>query len=210
MMIALHSRLRQPGVPGRMGSDTRTRFLDAGTQLFRQQGYTATGVKQLVELGGAPLGSLYHFFPGGKEQIALEGIERAAQRYEVLLERVLARYPDVGAAALAWFSMAAAALRESDFRDGCPIGTLTGEVAVSHDALREAGHAVFAAWQRRVAARLKEAGLTAREARRLATFSVAALEGAILLARAQRSTNPLTETGRVVAETLRRAVDTRD
>jgi AcrR family transcriptional regulator len=189
-----------------MGSDTRTRFLDAGTQLFRRQGYSATGVKQLVELGQAPLGSLYHYFPGGKEQVALEGIERAAGRYEVLLERVFARYPDVGDVALAWFAMAATALRQSDFRDGCPIGTLAGEVAVTHDALRDAGRSVFTDWQRRVAARLREVGLSAREARRLATFAVASLEGAILLARVQRSTNPLTDTGRVVAETLRRAV----
>jgi AcrR family transcriptional regulator len=189
-----------------MGSETRTRFLDAGIQLFRQQGYAATGVKQLVELGEAPLGSMYHFFPGGKEQIALEGIERAAEGYDVLLDRVFARYPDVGAAALAWFTMAATVLRASDFRDGCPIGTLAGEVAVTHDALRDAGQSVFANWQRRVATRLREVGLSAREARRLASFAVASLEGAILLARVQRSTSPLTDTGRVVAETLRRAV----
>jgi AcrR family transcriptional regulator len=189
-----------------VATDTRTRFLDAGTQLFRRQGYTATGVKQLVEHGGAPFGSLYHFFPGGKEQIALEGIERTAARYEVLLDRVFARHPDIGDAASAWFAMAATALRESDYQDGCPIATLTGEVAATHDALREAGHTVLATWQQRVAARLRELGVNAREARRLATFAVAALEGAILIGRIQRTSTPLSETGGVVADTLRAAV----
>jgi AcrR family transcriptional regulator len=179
--------------------------LDAGTQLFRRNGYAATGVKQVVAHGGAPFGSLYHFFPQGKEQIAIEGIERTAARYEILLDRVFARHPDIGGVASAWFAMAAKALRESDYQDGCPIGTLAGEVAATHDALRKAGEAVLVAWQRRVAARLRELGVPAGEARRLATFAVAALEGAILLGRVQRSTVPLTETGRVVADTLRAA-----
>jgi AcrR family transcriptional regulator len=189
-----------------MGTNTRERFLDAGVQLFRRQGYAATGVKQLVQYGEAPFGSLYHFFPRGKDQIALEGLERTAQRYDILLEAVFARHLDIGDAAIAWFTMAAAALRESDYQDGCPVGTLAGEVAVTHPELREAGQSVFAGWQRRVTARLRELGLPAGDARRLATFAVAALEGAILLSRVHRRTTPLTDTGRIVADTLRRAV----
>jgi hypothetical protein len=100
----------------------------------------------------------------------------------------------------------ARALRDSDYQDSFPVGTLAAEVAVTHDALREAGQAVFAGSQRRVAARLRELGVPARDARRLACFAVAVLEGATLLGRVDRTTAPLADTERVVADTLRHAV----
>jgi AcrR family transcriptional regulator len=54
-----------------MGSDTRARLLEAAAQLFREQGYAATGLKQITAEAEAPWGSLYHFFPGGKEQLGI-------------------------------------------------------------------------------------------------------------------------------------------
>lgn len=188
-------------------TDTRTRFLDAGARLFRRRGYTATGVKQLVADGGAPLGSLYYFFPNGKAQIALEGMLRTAEHYELLLDRVFQQHPDIGDAASAWFRMASDALRASDYQDGCPIGTLASEIATTNDELRQGAQDVFAAWQHRVAERLVELRVERREARRLAAFAVSALEGAILLGRVQRNTSPLNDTGRIVAQTLRSAAE---
>lgn len=184
---------------------TRERFLAAATALFRRQGYSATGLKQVVSEGGAPLGSLYHFFPGGKEELAIMAIGRTAERYDHLLERVFAGTADTASAALAWFKMAADALEESDFADGCPIGTVACEVASTSEALRLASDAVFTSWRQRVAANLASEGVKPAEARRLSTFAVASLEGAILLARTQRSALPLRATARVVADTLRAA-----
>ena len=101
--------------------------------------------------------------------------------------------------------MAARALEESDFADGCPIGTVACEVASSHDEIRKASAAVFASWRARVAAQLVGEGVAAQRARQLAMFAVAALEGAILLARNDRDVAPLRDTGAVVAEVLRTA-----
>lgn len=177
----------------------------AATGLFRRQGYSDTGLKQIVAEGGAPLGSLYYFFPGGKQDLALNALAHTAARYEQLLDRVFRQSADVGAAATKWFTWAARALEESDFADGCPIGTVACEIASTNDALREASQAVFASWCSRVATQLAGEGVRPAHARRLATFAVASLEGAILLSRTQRSTQPLRDTGRVVAETLRAA-----
>ena len=58
---------------------TRDRILDSGGEFFRRQGYAGTGVKQIVEAASAPFASLYHFFPGGKEQLGAEVIRRSGR-----------------------------------------------------------------------------------------------------------------------------------
>jgi AcrR family transcriptional regulator len=184
---------------------TRERFLTAATGLFRRQGYSGTGLKQIIAEGGAPMGSLYHFFPGGKEDLALNALAHTAIRYEKLLERVFAESADIGAAAIRWFDLAARALEDSDFADGCPIGTVACEIASTNDALREATRAVFDSWCSGVASQLTGEGVRSAYAHQLATFAVASLEGAIMLSRTQRSSQPLRDTGRIVAETLRAA-----
>jgi AcrR family transcriptional regulator len=188
-----------------VNSPTRERFLAAATGLFRRQGYSGTGLKQIVAEGGAPMGSLYYFFPGGKQDLALNAVAHTATRYEELLKRVFAQCADTGAASIKWFDWAARALEDSDFADGCPIGTVACEIASTNDALREASQAVFDSWCSGVAAHLTGEGVGPADARRLATFAVAGLEGAIMLSRTQRSTQPLRDTGRIVAETLRAA-----
>jgi AcrR family transcriptional regulator len=191
-----------------MSAPTRERFLTAATGLFRRQGYSGTGLKQIVVESRAPLGSLYYFFPGGKQDLAISALEHTAERYEQLLDRVFAQTSDTGQAAIKWFDWAARALEESDFADGCPVGTLACEVASTNDALRTASQAIFDSWRSRVAAELITEGVKPASARRLATFGVASLEGAIMLGRTQRSTQPLRDTGRIVAETLRAASQT--
>jgi AcrR family transcriptional regulator len=188
---------------------TRERFLSAATGLFRRQGYSGTGLKQIVAQSSAPLGSLYHFFPGGKQDLALQAIAHTADRYEQLLDRVFTETADIGQAAIKWFNWAARALEETDFADGCPIGTVACEVASSNEALRQASQSVFDSWRSRVAAQLVGEGVKPAQARRLATCAVASLEGAIMLGRIQRSTQPLRDTGRIVAETLRAATQPR-
>jgi AcrR family transcriptional regulator len=193
-----------------MTAPTRDRFLIAATGLFRRQGYSGTGLKQIVTESSAPLGSLYHFFPGGKQDLALQAIGHTAERYEQLLDRVFTETADIGQAAVKWFNWAARALEESDFADGCPIGTVACEIASSNEALRQASQSVFDSWRSRVATQLAAEGVKPAQARQLAMFAVASLEGAIMLGRIQRSTQPLRDTGRVVAQTLRAATQPRD
>lgn len=71
--------------------DTRARLLEASAQLFRRQGYAGTGLKQITAAGRAPWGSLYHFFPGGKEELGAAAIAHSGQRYRKLFDLVYAR-----------------------------------------------------------------------------------------------------------------------
>ena len=189
-----------------MATDTRERILDSSGELFRRQGYMGTGVKQIIEDAGAPFGSLYHFFPGGKEQLGAETIRWSGEMYGQLLPAVFDPAPDVVTGVVDFFAGAAAHLRETDYADACPIATVALEVSSVSEPLREACADVFDGWLDSASERLTGAGIAAPRARELAIGMVAALEGAFVLARAQRSTEPLAVAGELMADAVQRAL----
>jgi AcrR family transcriptional regulator len=182
---------------------TRDRILTATNESFRRRGYNGTSLKHVTEAAHAPTGSLYHFFPGGKDELARETILVSGAAYRELIEIVADAASDAAAAISDSFDGAAAVLEETDYIDPCPIGTVAREVASTNEELRVATEQVFESWIDAAAARLTEAGIDAEEAQRLATAIVAALEGAFVLARAKRDANVLRETGRI----MRRVVE---
>ncbi len=183
--------------------DTRARLLEASAQLFRQQGYAGTGLKQITAAGQAPWGSLYHFFPGGKEQLGAEAIAHSGQRYLRLFDLVYARSGSDPAQSIHdFFHLSAEALEKSGFADGCPIATVALEAASTSEPLRHACHAVFVSWQQATAAFLTRSGAAPDRAAELATYVLAAFEGAIVLSRAAHDTRPLAVTAAIVTATI--------
>jgi AcrR family transcriptional regulator len=174
---------------------TRERILDATSELFRLQGYAGTAMKQVVDAAGAPFGSVYHFFPGGKEQLAVEAIERAGKVYEDLVLVVFDAEPDVVAGTRAVFAAAAEVLRQSGYADACPIATVALDVASTNEQLREATARVFEAWVVTLAGRLAAAGAEPATARATAIVVIELLEGAFLLCRAARNTEAMDAAG---------------
>ena len=185
---------------------TRERILDAGGEYFGRQGYSGTGVKQIVEAAQAPFASLYHFFPGGKEQLGAEVIRRSGATYLRLVGAVFDPAPDVVTAVEDFFAGAAETLRQTGYADACPIATIALEVASSSEPLREATAEVFDSWIDGLALRFRDAGVSARRARELAIFTLSALEGAFVLCRAKRSTEPLAIAGAAAAAAVRAAL----
>src|SRR3954454_14585962 len=98
---------------------TRERIVETSADLFRRQGYGGTGVKQIVAEASAPFGSLYHFFPGGKEELGQEVIRWSGKAYEDLVLAVFDAAPDVVSGTEAVFTGAAATLRHTDYADAC-------------------------------------------------------------------------------------------
>lgn len=183
--------------------NTKERILAVTAELLGRYGYTGTGLKQIVEQANAPFGSLYHFFPRGKEQLAEQVIHRSGRMYRELWETVFAAAPDPAAAMGHFFVGAAEVLRHTDYADACPIATVALEVASSSEPLRRATAEVFESWIRSVTARLVDAGATKAEARELAIFAIAALEGAFVLSRAMRTTEPVDIAGATVVARVR-------
>ena len=174
---------------------TRDRIITTSADLFRRHGYNATGVKQIVAEASAPFGSLYHHFPGGKEQLGAEVVRWSGAQYGQLIDLVFDPAPDVVTAVELFFAGAAQTLEETDYADACPIATVALEVASSSEPLREATAEVFESWVRAAAERFVAAGVAVARSRELAIALLAALEGAFVLSRAWRNTEPLAIAG---------------
>ena len=190
--------------------DTRLRLIRAAEQLFRVQGYAGTGLKQLTAEAKAPWGSLYHFFPAGKAALGVEVARWAGSHYAEGWRRAFGWSQDPGEAVEQVFLMEAKILEGSDYRNGCPIASTTLDIASLDESLRQACNDAFDLWRAAIAAGFEAHGASASEATVLAAFVLSAIEGAITVARAAKSTEALIFTGRVVREAVDRAAETWD
>ena len=187
-------------------ASTKDRLLTATAELFRRQGYTGTGLKQIVAQAEAPFGSLYHFFPGGKEHLGAEVIRWSGAGYLALVGQFFDPAPDV-ATAIEWaFTGAGQTLAGTDYADACPIATVALEVASTNDNLRQATEDVFESWIAAVAERFAAAGIEPEKARALATSVLCLLEGAFLFCRAARDLAPMAAAGASAAALVRAAL----
>jgi AcrR family transcriptional regulator len=184
---------------------TRERLVDATAELLQRSGFHATGVKEIVERAGAPFGSMYHHFPGGKEQLAAAAITRSGLAYGELIALFFGDdVTDLVEATSTFFAGAAWTLIETDYVDACPIATVALEVSSSNETLRVASAAVFEDWVTRAADRFVHHGVDVEEAPSLARVVIMLLEGAFLLSRTMRTTLPLEEAGRAAAAEVAR------
>jgi TetR/AcrR family transcriptional repressor of lmrAB and yxaGH operons len=170
-------------------------MLQTAADLLHRQGYASTGLNQVLEESKAPKGSLYFHFPGGKEELFAEGLRVSAASLTEMLERVLAMAPSAEVALdqiVAYFAMQ---LESSSYTKGCPVATVALEQAATSDPLQRECSAAYARWQALIAQRLERDGVAAERADALASFVLSTIEGALLLCRAHRSTEPLERAG---------------
>jgi AcrR family transcriptional regulator len=188
-------------------AQTKERIVQTSAELFRRQGFAGTGVKQIVVEAGAPFGSLYHFFPGGKEQLGAEVIRWSGAMYAQLIDVFFLPGADPVAATREFFAAAAVTLEETDYADACPIATVALEVSSSSEPLREACAEVFESWVERTTECMLDAGIAQARSRSIALSLLAALEGAFVLSRALRSTEPLHAAGESAAARVAEALE---
>lgn len=180
----------------------REAIVRTAATLFRRQGYAATGTNEIVSASGAPKGSLYHYFPGGKADIAEAALRHAGAKVQATLEHLAATEASPGAMVRAYAALLAGWMAKSGFRDGCPITTTLLELAPGNTAIAEVGRGVLAGWHEVYATRLGAAGVEPARAMRLARTAVGAIRGALILARTERSAAAILETGAEMATLL--------
>jgi len=185
---------------------TRDRIIDATRDLFMERGYAASGLKEISNAGTAPIGSLYHFFPGGKEELASETLRSAGAAYQSLVEAVFDSEPDIVDGIRSCYDGAAETLRGTDYADACPIATVALEVASTNENLRQVTAEVFESWIESASTRLARGGVDPDRARDLAIVVIAALEGGFLLSRAAKDTAPMAAIRDAIAQLV--AVET--
>ncbi|MGW5110385.1 TetR/AcrR family transcriptional regulator [Nocardia sp. NPDC004123] len=183
-----------------MVSDSKRRIEVAAAGLLARHGYHGFGLKKLSEAAGLPYGSIYHHFPGGKEEIAVSAITGTG----VLVGRMIRQAPgDVFGTAATLFDFMATKLAETDWAAGCPVGTPALDGGSDVDSVRTACVSAFDAMTHGFAELLTELGVAPGEARDLATTVVAAYEGATVLARVRRTDEPLHTVSVAMARLIR-------
>jgi AcrR family transcriptional regulator len=167
-------------------------MIQGAARLVGSHGAKSASLRDLARQADVPLGSTYHHFPGGKQQLIDEAVRSIGGRIDRLIARTHDEGPEavLNAFADGWRTV----LETSDFTTGCPVMA----VALEDDpALSATANAIFEMWQQRLAETLHEAGVSSERAPRLARTVVAAVEGALALCRAEGSIAPLDD---VVAE----------
>jgi AcrR family transcriptional regulator len=179
----------------------RKRMIVSTALLMRERGAKATSLDAILEHSGAPRGSVYHHFPGGREQLLREAIDYAGRYVGRRLDRDAGEHPLAALDGL--FDEYRATLLESDFRAGCPVVAVAIESPSEGPDLRDCARDAFERWRDAIERALHRAGIGRERAAELAIVSVASFEGALILSRAYRDLAPL---DRVRAE-LRARID---
>ena len=178
---------------------TSQRIVRSMAELLRVQGYAATGIQQLARAAGAPTGSIYHHFRGGKREVAAAALRESGAAYIQLLPLLLDQHADLPTAIDAAFAAAADDIANTGWANMCPVATVASEVADTEPELRQVAAEVIASWADTGSRYLARRGLSQADARAAMYALLAALEGGFLLARAQRSAEPLLAAGRAVS-----------
>jgi AcrR family transcriptional regulator len=167
---------------------SRQQIVAGAADMMRRRGLNATSIREVAKHAGTPLGSTYHYFPGGNNQLATEAVQWASDTVAAVLAAKLRKGPADGLKA--FFALWRQIVTETEFQAGCPVLAVAVEETEGSAALTAAAQA-FRTWSAQLAASLEEHGVAPGRAQSLAQLAVAAAEGAVAMCRAQRSIEPL-------------------
>ena len=186
----------------------RDRMVFSAAQLIRRHGVAATGMRDVAAHAEAPRGSLQHYFPGGKDQLMAEAAQWAGRYAARRIGRFVAGLPEPtpGALFAAMVEQWREDLRSNGFDGGCPVAASVSDCASDNPTVRRGAADAFAGWRESAAGALREMGVPYKRADALATLMISTLEGAILMARAERDLRPLDVAARELRPLLDAAV----
>ena len=187
----------------------REQLISGAADLFARRGLRATSVREVAKYSGAPLGSTYHYFPGGKSELAVAAVEHA----NTFICRALRRELTAGGPVdgmREFLVMWRKIIVDSDYRAGCPVLAVAVEEPDDDDAPLLAAAAAFGDWTAILADSLREHGADEVIARQTATLVVASIEGTVAICRAERSTTALDDIDAILTPLLRRTIGISD
>lgn len=169
---------------------SREQILQTAARLFQRQGYHATGLNQIVQESGAPKGSLYYYFPGGKEALAVEAILWTKETLSEKIRRFLEKEPDPVKAIQSMIRFAAQTLGDIESIIPCTISLLSLEMSLSSEPIRAACNAAMEEWSGIYAEKL-QAVYGEETARRLGTLLQILIDGAFIRSLTKKDVQPL-------------------
>lgn len=173
--------------PGRR--DGRERLLNGARRLLAEKGYAGMELRDVAARGKAPRGSIYHHFPGGKRQLAIEAAELEGTEIRAAIERSLSER-GLAATLTMFGEMFRRRVKDQPERLGCPVAAAA--LARPEDpALAAAATKAFQSWEAPIAAALRDEGVGKGDAETFAGLVVSTIEGALVRARAAGDEAPL-------------------
>ncbi|WP_432012158.1 TetR/AcrR family transcriptional regulator [Streptomyces cucumeris] len=173
---------------------SRERIVAGAADMISRRGLSATSIREMAKHAKAPLGSTYHYFPEGKQQLATEAVRHTGDQVARSLRQELEAGPAAGLNA--FLALWRKVVVDTDFHAGCPVLAVAIEEPPADEVppALEAAAEVFEQWEGLLADSLREHGADAERAAQIATLIVAAVEGTVAMCRAKRSTEPLDRT----------------
>ena len=181
---------------------TRQKLLTAAVTLMRRTGLTGAGINEIVRESGAPKGSVYHFFPAGKQQIASEALRDYAGTVAEFIDASLRGKRSPAAKVKALFDAFADRVEQGNYESSCAAGTVCLDLDAVSEPLREAVAAALDRYVEAIAAHFDCGDV--RQRRSFAGLLLSAIEGAYIRSRAQRSSKPFREAGAWLAALAQR------
>ena len=169
-----------------MAGNIKQTMIKRTAVLLAKKGLQGASFSEILEASGAPRGSLYHHFPGGKDELVLAALEYAGGQALGVLNHLSGK--PAREVAEGFLSLWRTVLARSDFSAGCAVVAVT--VAAESEALRARSAEILREWRERLAMLFAESGMPRKKARAVAASLVAACEGAVILARAEKSFEP--------------------
>jgi TetR/AcrR family transcriptional repressor of lmrAB and yxaGH operons len=189
-----------------MANDTRTRMLEATALLLRQRGYHGTSLNDILSASGAPRGSLYFHFPGGKDQLVVEVTRDSVEKVTQWLGEALTAERDPAVAVHHIYQSIARMLEDNQFTLGCPVAPVVLDSPADMPELAELCRSAFAQWIGLLQAAFVGAGVPERRAYALALLVESSLEGLMVIARATRDRAPVLAVADEVAPLIESAL----
>lgn len=183
----------------------RDRLIAGAIELMRRNGVAGTGLNQLLDFSKTARRSLYLNFPGGKSELIANATTTSGQLITSAIERLAAEVEPV-AAVQAFIAMWRDTLTSSDYTSGCPIVAAAMGRSEAAEAADIAGE-VFTDWERRLAGHLESRDVAPDEAANLATLTIAAIEGAVVMSLATKSDAPMQRAEDALVGLYRQKVD---
>lgn len=172
-------------------NDTKERIIQTAARLFQQQGYNATGLNQIVKESSAPKGSLYYYFPNGKEELGVAAVRLIQDNIEYRIRSYLAKEKNAVQAVQALIRATAQAVIRMEWINFCTVSLIALETNQKSEPLREACHAANAAWARAFADKLLDSGFVKEQAEELGILIQIIVDGALINSLSLNDTRPL-------------------
>jgi AcrR family transcriptional regulator len=188
----LHTGVAETETAGRAAKrelGPRERMILSTALLIRERGARATSLDAILAHSRSPRGSVYHHFPGGREQLLREATAYSGEYVARKLERDRGEHPLAALDAL--FDDYRANLQATDYRAGCPVVAVAVESSPDGPDLRDCTRDAFERWRRAIADGLAKHGIAAERADELALNAIASFEGALVLCRSYRDLEAL-------------------